>query len=80
MVGAGAAALAWITLVEGILGQLLGTGLGRWLPFSAGTALGRVPAAVQDGLPQWGAGLLLAGYAAALAALALTAGIRRDVA
>jgi ABC-2 type transport system permease protein len=75
-----AVALAWIALVEGIVGQLIGN-LARWLPFYAGQALGAGGKAMLPGplLPRWGAALVLAAYAAAFAAIAITTSIRRDV-
>ena len=71
------AALAWLTLVEGIVGQLIGDA-DRWLPFALGSALDRLPTAL-DGPPQWQAGLALAGYAVAFAVAAVVTTVRRDI-
>lgn len=75
-----AATLAWIALVEGIAGQLLGRGLARWLPFYASQALGRTALSPSVPLlPQWGGGLVLLGYAVVLAVAAAMATLNRDV-
>jgi ABC-2 type transport system permease protein len=81
LVAAVAAALAWIALVEGIAGQLLGTGLARWLPFYASESLDRatLTASAARLLPQWGGGLVLLGYAAAFAVAAALTTLNRDV-
>ncbi len=80
LAGAIAVALAWIALVEGITGQLLGSGLARWLPFYASEALDRASLSPAIRLlPQWGGGLALLGYAAAFTAAAFVTTLRRDV-
>jgi ABC-2 type transport system permease protein len=74
LLAAVAAALAWIALVEGIVGQIVG-GAAKWLPFALGSALdglGKGPA-------QWAAGVALAGYAVVFVVAALFTSVRRDV-
>lgn len=80
LVGAVAVALAWVALVEGIVGQLIGD-LARWLPFNAGQALGAGTKAMttRDLLPRWGGGAVLAVYMLVFAVLAVTTSMRRDV-
>jgi ABC-2 type transport system permease protein len=75
-----AAALAWVALVEGIVGQLLGDPA-RWLPFAAGSALGDLAAATgaADPVPQLAAAGALACYAAIFAVVAIATTVRRDV-
>jgi len=77
LIAAVAAALAWLALVEGIVGQLIGEAR-DWLPFALGSAVDRLPTAV-DGPAQWQAALGLAGYAAAFAVAAIATTLRRDV-
>jgi len=78
LTGAVTGALAWIALVEGVLGRLVGSTASQWLPFAAGTALGRLPTG-GDRLPQWGAAVVLSGYVAVLAVAALAVTKRRDI-
>jgi ABC-2 type transport system permease protein len=80
LVAAVAATLAWVALAETIAGQLLGSGLARWLPFYASEALDRASlTATIRLLPQWGGALVLLGYAAAFAAAAVLTTLKRDV-
>ena len=77
LIGAVAAALAWLTLVEGIVGQLVG-GARDWLPFALGSALDGLRTS-SGGPPQWQAGAALTGYAVAFAIAAVATTVRRDI-
>lgn len=83
LVGAIAIALAWVAVIEGIVGQLIGN-LARWLPFYAGQALGAAVGGKsmlpEPLLPRLGALAVLAAYTAVFTAAALATSIRRDVA
>jgi ABC-2 type transport system permease protein len=76
-IGAIAAALAWLALIEGLVGQLIGDAQ-KWLPFALGSALDLLPTA-SDGPPQWVAALALTGYAATFTIAAVLTTTRRDV-
>ena len=80
LAAAAAVALAWIALVEGIVGQLVGAGLARYLPFYASESLDRANLTAATGLlPQWGGGLVLLGYAVIFAVAGLVTTLNRAV-
>ncbi len=67
---------AWLMMAEPIIGAL-NRNTARWFPGAAARALGRAPGEYL--LPMWGGGLMLAGYAAVVAILAVSLTMRRDV-
>jgi ABC-2 type transport system permease protein len=73
LIAAVTVALAWLALVEGIVGQLVG-GAAQWLPFALGPAVEG-----QTGPPAWQAALALCGYAAAFVLAGVLVTQRRDV-
>ena len=75
-----AAALVWIALVEGIVGQLVGD-FSRWLPFATGSALGNLPGRAGELGPvsQLAAAATLAAYAVVFAVVAIGTTVRRNV-
>jgi ABC-2 type transport system permease protein len=78
LVAAIVVALAWLALVEGVVGELLGEDVARWLPLRSGTALADVPGA-GAGLTQGQAALALVAYAVVLVAAGISVTVRRDV-
>ena len=73
------AALAWLALVEGVVGELLGEDVARRLPFRSGAALAGLPDAAAAALSRGQAALTLAAYAAVLFAAGVSVTVRRDV-
>jgi ABC-2 type transport system permease protein len=80
LAGAIAAALAWLALVEGVVGELVGREVSRWFPMSLGARLGGVPDTALGNTAPWLAGVALAGYTVAIALAARGTSVRRDVA
>lgn len=74
-----AAALAWIAVVEGVVGQLIGD-LAKWLPFASGSALGKGPTLGSYApILQWQGAVALVAYAAVFFAVAVSTTVRGDV-
>ncbi len=74
-----AVALAWIAVVEGVVGQLVGDPA-KWLPFASGTALGKGPTLGSYApILQWQGAVALALYALAFFAVAVSTTVQGDV-
>jgi ABC-2 type transport system permease protein len=71
--------LVWVLLVEGILGSFA-SGVGRWFPGGAASAMSGVAPPSGESLPLWAAGLLFAGYALVAAEAGGRLVVRRDIA
>jgi hypothetical protein len=71
--------LVWLFLIESML-IAFATGIGRWLPGGAASALAGTDVGTGDLLPAWGAALLFAAYGIAFAAAGSRFVLRRDVA
>jgi ABC-2 type transport system permease protein len=72
------ATLVWILLVESLLGSFA-SGIGRWFPGGAASAMSSVAPPSGDALPFWIAGLLFAGYALVAAQAGTRLVVRRDI-
>jgi ABC-2 type transport system permease protein len=73
-------ALVWVQLVEVLILQSVAPGVAKWLPTGAATSITRAASATSHALAPWPATALLIGYAVAIAAVAGTFVVRRDVA
>jgi ABC-2 type transport system permease protein len=73
-------AVGWIAIVEGIVGQLVGTEIAKWLPFTAARALSLAGGTLDTGLLSRGlGGVVVAAYAVVFAVAALFSTLKRDV-
>lgn len=80
LTGAILVTVGWLAVVEGIVGQLVGTNLAKWLPFTAGRALALAQGAADNGLlTRQTGGFVVAGYAVLFVAIAMFSTLRRDV-
>jgi ABC-2 type transport system permease protein len=73
-------AVGWIAVVEGIVGQLIGSELAKWLPFTSGRALALAAGFGNEGLLSRGAGgIVVAAYAIVFVVVAVFSTLKRDV-
>jgi ABC-2 type transport system permease protein len=80
LTGAIIVTIGWLAVVEGIVGQLVGTSLAKWLPFTAGRALALAQGASDNGLlARETGGFVVAAYAVVFVVIAVFSTLRRDV-
>ena len=72
------ATLVWVLVVESLLGNFA-SGIGRFFPGGAASAMSSVAPPSGDALPFWIAGLLFAGYALVVAEAGTRLVVRRDI-
>ena len=72
------ATLIWVFVVETLLGSFA-SGIGRFFPGAAASAMSSVAPPIGDALPFWIAGLLFAGYALVVAEAGTRLVARRDI-
>jgi ABC-2 type transport system permease protein len=72
------ATLVWVLVVESMLGTFA-SGIGRFFPGGAASAMSSVAPSGGDALPFWIAGLLFAAYALVVAEAGARAVVRRDI-
>lgn len=72
------ATLVWVLVVESLLGNFA-SGIGRFFPGGATSAMSGVAPPSGDALPFWIAGLLFAGYALVVAEAGARLLVRRDI-
>jgi ABC-2 type transport system permease protein len=72
------ATLIWVLVVESLLGSFA-SGIARFFPGGAASAMSSVAPPIGDALPFWTAGLLFAGYALVVAEAGTRLVARRDI-
>ena len=72
------ATLVWVLVVESLLGSFA-SGIGRFFPGGAASAMSSVAPPSGDALPFWIAGLLFAGYTLVVVEAGSRLVVRRDI-
>jgi hypothetical protein len=70
--------LVWVFVVEAMVGNFA-TGVGRWFPGGAASAMSGIAPANGSLLPMWAAALVLTGYGLAFSAIGARLLVQRDI-